>query len=268
MTPTTSADALDPRTIAKEVADALEACRQIPTFSGRDPALTVAKAQEAALQLRRMRGGSVVGRKIGFTNRNIWSRYNVDAPMWGDMTDRTVHAIEDGAAEVALSPYSEPKLEPEIALKLAAVPASAADDDALLSCVEWFAPAFEVVHSVFPGWRFTLADSVATGGLHGALYLGAPVAAGDWARALPGTQVILSRDGTEVERGRGENALGGPLTALRHLVEGLEAIGDPLSPGDIITTGTLTDAQSLSPGETWAARFDDAPFEPIAARFV
>ncbi len=31
------------------------------------------------------RGERPIGRKIGFTNRNIWAEYGVYAPIWGDV---------------------------------------------------------------------------------------------------------------------------------------------------------------------------------------
>ncbi len=47
-----------------------------------------------------------------------------------------------------------------------------------------------------------------------------------------------------MERGQGSNVLGGPLSALRHLVELLarDPHNPPLQAGEIITTGTLTRA--------------------------
>jgi 2-oxo-3-hexenedioate decarboxylase len=125
------------------------------------------------------------------------------------------------------------------------------------------------VHSLFPGWRFSLGDSVAAGGLHGALLVGPAVPSGRWAQDLPALRLVLSRDGEVVETGRGENVLGGPLSALRHLVDTLHTGGHPpLAAGEIVTTGTLTDAWPVRPGEVWTARYEGVPLEPITARFA
>jgi 2-oxo-3-hexenedioate decarboxylase len=47
--------------------------------------------------------------------------------------------------------------------------------------------------------------------------------------------------------------LGGPLTALAFLVDLLkkQPAAPPLRAGEIISTGTLTDAHPVAPGETW-----------------
>ncbi|MET0168756.1 MAG: hydratase, partial [Vicinamibacterales bacterium] len=56
--------------------------------------------------------------------------------------------------------------------------------------------------------------------------------------------------------GRAANVLDGPLSALRHLVGLLarDPVNSPLAPGDIVTTGTLTRAFPISPGESWGTR--------------
>ena len=73
--------------------------------------------------------------------------------------------------------------------------------------------------------------------------------------ALCRFDVQLHRDGEIIETGRTSNVLqGGLLAALRPLVEVLAA--DPTSPplvtGEIITTGTLTNAYPINAEETWS----------------
>ena len=56
------------------------------SFSEADAYAVTAKLRE----LRMARGEKPVGRKIGFTNRNIWAEYGVFQPIWGDVYDTTV----------------------------------------------------------------------------------------------------------------------------------------------------------------------------------
>jgi 2-oxo-3-hexenedioate decarboxylase len=60
-----------------------------------------------------------------------------------------------------------------------------------------------------------------------------------------------------VDTGRARNVLGGPLSALRYLVETIagDAAAEPLQAGEIVTTGTLTDAHPVGPGERWSTEF-------------
>lgn len=222
-------------------------------------------------RLREVRGERVVGRKIGFTNTTIWSQYNVDAPIWGYVYDTTRYSLADVSGPVALAPFVEPRIEPEIVFGLSQAPEAGMDEQALLACVGWVALGFEVVQSLFPGWRFCAPDTVAAFGLHGALYIGEPALVtpenrAEWYAALRSFEVQLQRDGAIIETGRASNVLqGGPLAALRHVVEVLTA--DPSSPalaaGEVITTGTLTNAYPIKAEETWSTVISGLPLADI-----
>lgn len=264
--PTPRTSEYDATAIAREVLEALSRRRQIAPFSDRVENFELSTAYKAAAELAAMRGEPRLGRKIGFSNRAIWERYGVDGPMWGEMTAQSVRTL--GEDDVSIAPYLEPRLEPEIALKLRHAPDPFMDDHALLQTLEWIAPAFEIVQSVFPDWKFSLADCAAAGGLHGALLLGPPVPPGEWAVAMDTITVRLFNGDEHVESGVGANALGGPLEALRHLMTTLTVDGaPPLRAGEVITTGTLTDAQPIFPGDVWTAEYGEAPLSKITARF-
>ena len=51
--------------------------------------------------------------------------------------------------------------------------------------------------------------------------------------------------------------LDSPALALAHLVRLLRALPQcpPLSAGEVITTGTITDAWPVNPGETWRSDY-------------
>src|SRR5215207_6097686 len=165
----------DVQAVAAEAYAVLDTGRQITPFSSRlahfdlDDAYRVTAAVR---QLRETRGEIPLGRKIGFTNRTIWDEYQVAAPMWGYIYDRTIHDLADVESSVSLAGLAEPRIEPEIIFGLAAAPAPDMDERALLGCVDWVAHGFELVQSIFPRWEFTLPDTVAAYGLHGRLIVG------------------------------------------------------------------------------------------------
>lgn len=265
--------------IAAEMLAALDARRQVPPITGRADELDLAEAYRVAAAVRRRRqarGERVVGRKIGFTNTTIWDEYGVHAPIWGYVYDTTLHDLEGGSGTFALSAVVEPRIEPEIAFGLSRTPERGMDERALLDCVAWVAHGFEIVQSLFPGWRFAAADTVAAFGLHGALLLGQrlPVPAGErdrWCAQLGSFGIALALNGAVVEQGLATNVLGGgPLAALRHLVEGLAADPDsaPLEAGEIVTTGTLTKALPIAPGQTWSTRIEGLPNAGVVLRLT
>jgi 2-oxo-3-hexenedioate decarboxylase len=247
---------IDVAMIAAEAFGVLDTGRQIAPFSSHLPAFALADAYRVTAAVRRLRetrGERPIGRKIGFTNRTTWPDY---APMWGYVYDRTVHDLADLGGRFSLAGLAEPRIEPEIVFRLAAAPMPGMDERVLLGCIDGVAHGFEIVQSIFPGWTFTAPDAVAAFGLHGALLLGPwrPVSSNEaWEQALSSFAVELQRDGEVVDRGHASNVLGGPLSALRHLVELLarDPVNPPLAAGEIVTTGTLTRVPPVAPGETW-----------------
>jgi len=258
----------DHETIAAEALEAMDGARQIAPFSARYPGLTLEDAYRILARLcevRTARGERVIGRKIGFTNRTIWAEYGVYAPMWGFVFDATVRDLppprQAAQHPLTLALFAEPRIEPEIVFRLAAAPSPDMDEATLFGCIDWVAQGFEIVQSVFPGWKFTPADTVIANGLHGALLIAPRHPAGfgsatDWVSNLACFEIDLLRDGAVVDRGHAANVLDGPLSALRHLVGLLarDPVNSPLAPGDIVTTGTLTRAFPISPGESWGTR--------------
>jgi 2-oxo-3-hexenedioate decarboxylase len=275
-TPMTRLDhTLDVVAIAGDVLAALASKRQIPPFSSRPGGLNLADAYRVTPQLRtafETRGEKIAGRKIGFTNSGMWKAYGVDAPIWGYATDRTTRDIGQ-AGTVSADDFLEPRIEPEIMFGLKAAPAPGMTGDALLDCIDWLALGYEIVQSIYPGWKFTAADVVAANGVHGCLLVGnrRPVAPREaqWLRELAAFEVALHCNGTASQKGGGALVLGSPLNALSHLVSLLAADphNPPLRAGEIISTGTLTLAMPVKAGQTWTTKMSGIPLEDISVRF-
>jgi 2-keto-4-pentenoate hydratase len=256
--------------IAKELLDALERGGTIPSIVGRYPAFGWDEAYAVAAEIvkrRRTRGEKTVGRKIGFTNRNIWAEYGATAPIWAHVYDQTLIQAPGGRATVSLKGSARPRLEPEIAFKLKSPLAADARGLAqILEATEWLAPSFEIVDCHFDEWKFKSADSAADFALHWRLIVGPPcdISRSDIPRLvsqLRDCRVTLSRNGAVADSGVGANALGHPATALAHLADVLsrQPAFEPLAAGEIITTGTLTAALPIRPGEKWASRYEGLP---------
>jgi 2-oxo-3-hexenedioate decarboxylase len=234
------------------------------------------RTQDAVAALRRARGERPVGWKIGFTNRSIWPVYGVHQPIWGPVWDTTLRLLDGVDDELSLERLAEPRLEPEIVIGLKASPPPDADahdaaaTEALLACVDWVAHGFEVVDSIWPGWRLDAPRAIAAQALHAGLRVGprVPLAAlgADPAGALAALRIELWRDDARIAEGAGTNVLDGPVRALGHLVAGLAARGERIAAGAVVTTGTLTDAQPLAAGQRWRTAIAGAPLPGLALR--
>ena len=263
--------------IAAEAFEALCQGRQIAPFSSRYDGFDLDAAYRVTAEVRALRvarGERPVGRKIGFTNRTIWAEYDVWAPIWGYVYDCTVRDVAADGDAFSLAGLAEPRIEPEIVFGLAAAPAAGMDEAALLGCIDWVAHGFEIVQSIFPGWKFSAADTVAAFGLHGALLIGprrkvAPQF-DEWLATLSSFEIDLLCDGAVAAHGLASDVLDGPLSALRHLVELLarQPAQPPLSAGEVVTTGTLTRAMPMARGRTWSTHLKGVALDGIRVQFA
>ncbi|CAG1018859.1 2-oxo-3-hexenedioate decarboxylase [Burkholderiaceae bacterium] len=218
----------------------------------------------AVRSLRIARGERPRGYKVGFTNRTIWSRYEVFAPVWGTVWNTTVVDC-DGTGRIALEGLCQPRIEPEAVFGFKATPPANASISELFEALDWVAPGFELVQSHMPRWKFVAAQTVADCGLHGRLLVGQrrPIAelatdAEQLHRLLAAARVRLQRNGQLMEEGTGANVLDSPLHALRYFLNELRACpgAADIAAGDVVTTGTWTDAWPVQAGETWTAEYD------------
>jgi 2-keto-4-pentenoate hydratase len=254
---------MDATDLAAELIDLHDRPRLAPPFSARYPGLTADSGYAAARKLhahRLARGWRAAGRKIGFTNRTLWPRYGVYEPMWGTVYDKTLIFSQNNRATVSLGDLVQPRIEPEICFRMKARPPLSRDPQALLDCIEWIAHSVEIVQCHHPEWKVTIADGTADNGLHGRLILGTPVAVeriAGLAAALPFLKVALKKDGETKDQGVGSNVLGSPLLALAFLIQilSVQKESPPLEAGEIVSTGTLTDAHPVAPGERWSTDF-------------
>ncbi len=263
--------------IAREVKAAQDGAQLITPFTGRVAGFDQAAAFEASRSLHEMRlraGWKPVGRKIGFTNFKIWPEYGVYAPIWGFMYESTVSYAVDQHATVRIGHLAQPRIEPEIAFRFKAAPPASGDPAAILACVDWVAHGFELVQSNFPDWKFAAADTIAQNALHGHYLLGAPrrvdELGSDLVAKLARFTVALSCNGELRDHGGGANVLGSPLAAIAHLLKVLAGQPQmpPLAPGEIVTTGTLTRALPIRPGQTWSTVLEGIELPGLTVEFA
>ena len=268
---------LDLDALAEEMKAAQDAVLQIEPFTSRIPGFDLPSAYEVADLIHRARlqeGAKPVGRKIGFTNPDMWTRFGVREPIWAYIYDTTVVYLQDTQATCPLERFAEPMIEPEIVFCFRTAPEVGAPLSDIAESIEWVAHGFEIVQSHFPGWRFQAPDTVADSSLHGTLLIGPPRSlaelGSDPVAALESFSLDLSCDGRHVEMGTGANVLGSPLSAISHLVSvlSMQADHDLLKAGEIVTTGTITTAQSIQAGESWRSEPRGVPLPGLEVKFT
>jgi 2-keto-4-pentenoate hydratase len=264
--------------IARDILDAYDRGMTIAPPGNSDPEFGWDDAYAVAaevFQVRCARGERPIGRKIGFTNRNIWPQYGATSPIWAHVYDSTVTFAENNRAQVSLARSVAPRIEPELAFKLsAAIVPGMRDPAAILRSIEWFAPSFEIVDCHFADWKFKSADSAVDQSFHWRLIIGEPrpvdhAHTARLADEIRDCRVELSCNGEVRDRGVGSNALDHPALAMAFVADILtrQPRFKPLAAGEIITTGTLTAALPIRAGETWISTITGLGVEPLSLTF-
>ena len=252
------------KNLSNYLIDCLEGASQAQLPSSSIPNFSLSDAYRIALEIKEIREGKkekAIGIKVGFTNKTIWKKYSVNAPIFGFMYSTTVLTKEQ-----LFSPekFLEPKFEPEIFFKLRKKPHSEMSDMDLISCCESFGIGVELVQSLYEKWIFKLPDTVAGFGLHGQYKIleEAQIPSDENNRVaiidgLKNFNLTLRKNNNILEQGKSSNILEkSPLSALRSYIEFCEKNSDWLVLNGPITTGTITDAYDINKDDVFSCELD------------
>jgi 2-keto-4-pentenoate hydratase len=264
----------DAESVARELLSAHGAAQMVPIPPSARPGfdLNTAYAVETTLkQLREAAGHKSVGRKVGYANKAMWRVLKLETLVWAHMYDDTVHFSDSNSAALALAHSRSLKVEPEIVFGLKApVREDASDAAAALASADWLAIGFEIIDCPFPDWKFQPSDFVASFGLHAALVIGERVQISadlipDLVTQLPQFKVRVSKYREFVEEGSGRNSLKSPALCLAELGAAIARRfpNEPLSAGEIVSSGTLTTGHPAGKGDVWTVGVEGLPLPPL-----
>ena len=252
------------KNLSNYLIECLENKSQAQLPSNVNPQFSLSDAYSIALEIKRKREKKeekVAGIKVGFTNKTIWDKYSVNAPIFGFMYSSTVLNSEQSFVP---EKFLEPKFEPEIFFKLSEKPHSEMSDVDLISCCESFGIGVELVQSIYEGWTFKLPDTVAGFGLHGQYKILQEMAIPSDEKKrvaiidkLKNFNLTLRKNNNILEQGKSSNILEkSPLAALRSYIEFCEKNSDWLVLNGPITTGTITDAYDINKDDVFSFELD------------
>ena len=209
-------------------------------------------AQDLALQLRRARGETVVGVKLGLTSRAKQLQMNVDEPSVAWLTD----AMEFGPGlPLPRSRLIHPRAEPEIVFQLGTtLEGPGVTAASALASVARVMGGIEIIDSRYSGFKFTLNDGIADNNSSG-LYVTGPVHVSPEGLDLTLEGCLFEVDGHVIDSATGAAALGHPAQALAFAANKLAERGHALQAGWVVLTGGLTEAVPVAPGARIAAHF-------------
>lgn len=204
------------------------------------------------LALRRAWDGGAgrLGWKLGLGTPQAGAQWGISGPVVGYLTEETEVA---NGGKVEIGAWSEPRLEPEIAIYVGrGIPASV-DTAEIGSYVERLGLAIELIDFGAPP-SSDLEALVADNVFHRAVLLGEPAAR----QSLDGVVVQVAHAGTQLAVDDPAGALGGTAQSLlAHAAEYLNACGSQVRAGDVLISGALVAALPISePGVTRVSSAD------------
>lgn len=265
--------------IAQELMAAYETGQMLSGLLSARPGfdLDIAYAVETRLKSTREEAGHhAVGRKVGYANKAMWRVLKLETLVWGHMYDDTVRFSENDSASVSIAHPRSLKIEPEIVFGLKqTINSPGLDAAATLEHVEWLALGFEIIDCPFPDWKFQPSDFVASFGLHAALVVGekvcvTPGSIAKLVEELPRFTLRMSKDSQLVEEGSGKNSLKSPALCLAELGGAIlkRYPDEPLSAGEIISSGTLTAGHLTQRGDRWTAEVHGLDLPPLTLQLT
>jgi 2-keto-4-pentenoate hydratase len=253
--------------VARELLSAYAAGEMIAVPPSERPRFDLDAAYAVELMLKKFReadGHKAVGRKVGYANKAMWRVLKLETLVWAHMYDDTVHFADRNSAALSIVHSRSLKIEPEIVFGLRQpLTGLGLDAATALMAADWLAIGFEIIDCPFPGWRFQPSDFVASFGLHAALVIGEridvrPEVIPKLVEELPRFKVRMLKDGEFVEEGSGKNSLKSPALCLAELGAAIERRFplEPLSAGEIVSSGTLTAGHLTDHGDVWTVEVE------------
>lgn len=266
-------------TLARELLSAYESGQMIGIPPSERPGFNLDKAYEIEAKLKELRkaaGQRAVGRKVGYANKAMWRMLKLETLVWAHIYDDTVHFSDNNSATLTLAHPRSLKIEPEIVFGLKEpIVEEGLDAAATLAQTDWLALGFEIIDCPFPGWKFQPSDFVASFGLHTALVIGEkvkvrPELIAKLVGELAGFRLRMSKGGEFVEEGSGRNSLKSPALCLAELGAAIARRfpSQPLSAGEIVSSGTLTAGHLTSKGDKWTAELEGISLPALTLRLT
>ena len=241
---------------AEELFKAEQQCQTVGPLTERFAEIAPDDAyqiQLALIELKKARGGKIVGKKIGLTSKAMQNMLRVDQPDYGHILDDML--LEDGSRFPARN-LIQPKIEPEIAFILEQdLQGPGVTPMQVLAATRFVVPALEIIDSRITGWKIKLCDTIADNASSARVVLGnSPKRVDQVDLKLVG--MVLEKNGEVVQTGAGAAVLGHPANAVAWLANAIGKFGVSLKAGEVIMPGALTAASDVCAGDFICASFD------------
>lgn len=220
------------------------------------------RRQFALLQQQERAGARRIGWKVGFGAPAAMEKLGITAPLIGFLLDR---AVLHSGATVALSSWTKPAAEPEIAIEIGRGVAAGASDAEIANAIVAIGPAIELADVDGP---MDDVEAILAGDIFQRHVIFGPRDTGRAGASLDGLEGQLRRSAREVVVPTDLEGNTGTLKVIvRQVAETLSAFNRQLHAGDLIIAGSVTPPQFLEPSDSHLSWTLD-PIGNVSVNFV
>ncbi len=225
----------------------------------RDPRIERGMLAQLTERRRRIEAGEApLGWKLGMGVPAAMAKLGTDAPLVGYLLAPA--RVDDGGT-VSLDGWSNPKLEPEIAVHMGADLAAGASRSDAEAAIAGLGVAIELVD---PDPDADDPEAILAADIFQRHVLLGPVVEGAGAAGVSariehnGDEAATTADATE--------ATGDPVDLALHVANTLGAVGETLRAGEVVICGSVVPALGVAPGDTVEVQLD--PLGSLRVTFV
>jgi 2-keto-4-pentenoate hydratase len=211
-----------------------------------DPRIVAGMAAQGRLRESRLAAGERrVGWKAGLGTAQAMEKASIRSPLTGFLTNASLASGMTTTDGLSIDAWRNARLEPEVAVRVGADVPAGADRQTVQDAISGVAPSIEIVDV---GDLGDIEQVLAANIFHRAFLFG-PFADRSGAD-LGAARLSITRDGDEPQTGIDPaTALGGLVEVVRAVADQVQLAGDTLRAGDVVMTGSVVPAITISGGE-------------------
>ncbi|BAQ10976.1 2-oxopent-4-enoate hydratase [Bacillus sp. OxB-1] len=193
------------------------------------------------------------GWKLGLTSKAKQQMMGVHEPSYGVLLKNML--LLEGQTH-SLKSFIHPKLEPEIGFIFKRdITGPYITSAQIAEAIDYVVPAFELIDSRFERFKFTLLDAVADNSSSSRYILGNQYCKLDQID-LRLMGIVFRKNGQVLSTATSAAVMGNPLSAITWMANKLLKRGQHIKKGEVVLSGSLSEAISIKPGDHFSASFD------------
>ena len=247
------------RKIAQTLHDARLGSRSLPQFSKDIPDFQRQDAysiQEEGIRMREALGEKVIGLKMGLTSEGKRKQMNLDAPLYGVLTDKM--QVQNGGT-FHLKGSIHPKIEPEVAFYIKSELRGNVSREDVLNATEAVCAALEILDSRYEGFKYFSMEDVISDNSSSSHYILGPKLTDFRNIDLKNLRMQMKVNGETKMEGNSAEISGDPVVSVIQLAELLALRGKSIPADCFVLAGAATAAIALESGMTVSLDVEHLP---------